>query len=323
MLVFSVVVPAYNAASTLRETLDAVLAQSVPDWELVVVDDGSTDSTLAIAREYESRDRRVVVLTQENRGSAGAYNTGVAAASGDFVTICSADDLLLPNHLSSMDSLIAASPGYGIYSSNGYYLNEDGSRTLVYDTDEWACERSLDLAAVIDICFFSVGATYRRELFDLNGGYRTDIYGEDYDFWLRSMARGATHRYTPAPLAVHRLTSSQKSAAVVRLYESNVRVLTDLIESELLTDEEARHARDSISTLKGRIRQGGSTFEEQAELESVRQAEAFRALVTRITGPKHADKAISVAHKLTWIVRPLRLAANRVGAAIRGYLPKR
>lgn len=317
MPIFSVVVPAYNAASTLRETLEAVLVQTCEDWELIVVDDGSTDETLPIAEEYAARDARVRVLSQENKGSAGAYNSGVAAATGDFVTICSADDLLMPRHLSEMSAFAEACPDYEIYSSNGYFLYEDRSQELVYDGEDWAHERSLSLASVIDACFFSVGATYRRDLFRLTGGYRSEIYGEDYDFWLRAMARGARHRYTPSASAVHRLSSGQKSAAVCRVCESNVRIIADLAESGLLSDDELVHAREAIALHQDRARHGGLTLEELTAIENERQARAFRSFVTRLVGSEHSDSVIDAAHRATWMARPFRIAANRVAVWIR------
>src|SRR5258708_1668380 len=100
---FSVVVPAYGAAMTLPETLDAILSQTFTDWECVVVDDGSTDETLRIANEFAARDRRIRAIHQENKGTAGAYNTGVGAARGQLIVICSADDVLLPEHLARFD----------------------------------------------------------------------------------------------------------------------------------------------------------------------------------------------------------------------------
>lgn len=116
---FSIVVPACNAENTLAETLDAVKAQSFADWECVVVNDGSTDGTKNLAESCGTMDARIRVTTQANQGMAGAYNTGVRAARGRYIVICSADDLLLPDHLSVMDGAIQSNPGYGIYSSNG------------------------------------------------------------------------------------------------------------------------------------------------------------------------------------------------------------
>ena len=241
---FSVVVPAYNAQATLSETLDAVLAQRLGDWECIVVDDGSADETRAIALAYAEGEPRLRVITQANQGSAGAYNTGVGAATGDFVVLCSADDILLPEHLAEMTAFIDREPGFDIYSSNGYYLKSDGSRELVYAPGE--ISDSMSLTAVIRNCFFSVGATYRRPLFSVVNGYRTDVFGEDYDFWLRSMAAGAKHRYLPAALSLHRLSPSQKSSNLESAYRSDIRLLTDLLASANLSPDERRAVRESV-----------------------------------------------------------------------------
>src|SRR5579862_3871449 len=81
-MAISVVIPAYNASAFLKETLDSVLAQSFPAWELIVVDDGSTDDTAKIVEYYAQRDKRVKLIRQQNVGTAKARNTG-AAAIGD------------------------------------------------------------------------------------------------------------------------------------------------------------------------------------------------------------------------------------------------
>lgn len=225
---FSIVVPAYQAASTLGETLDAVLAQTFADWECIVVDDGSKDETLRIATSYAQRDPRIRAIHQENAGTAGAYNTGVGAASGDFIVICSADDILLPEHLQTMSAFIDSERGYDIYSSNGYFWRPGDSREPAYVPGERDAVQTFELADVIRRCFFSVGATYRRQLFTSVGGYRLGVYGEDYDFWLRSIASGARQRYIPAPLALHRVSAHQKSADLERVFRSDIRLLEDL-----------------------------------------------------------------------------------------------
>ena len=231
MTKFSIVVPAYNAEATLPETLDAILAQESGDWECVVVDDGSVDATAAVAERYTARDSRVRAVSQSNQGTGGAYNTGVNAACGEFIVLCSADDILLPAHLATMLALTVRAPEHGIYSCNGDYLDASGARRPFYEGPEWQVERSLTLEDVLERCFFGVGATYRREVFDLVGGYRQGIYGEDYDFWLRAMARGVTHRYSPEVLALHRVGESQKSADLRKVLKSDIATFRNLIEA--------------------------------------------------------------------------------------------
>lgn len=246
MVRFSVVVPAYNAQDTLAETLQAVLAQSCADWECVVVDDGSTDDTFAVAQRFADADQRFTVVSQENRGTGGAYNTGVRAARGDWITICSADDVLLPAHLATMAQAIDGNPGYDIYSCNGYYSTPDGACDLVYSGVHDAENRPWSLEDVLRASFFSVGACYRRELYGEVGGYLEDVFGEDYDFWLRAMSRGARHLYVGTPLATHRRSETQKSANLTRAYESDIRSIEAVLASGSLDRPQVDAARTAI-----------------------------------------------------------------------------
>lgn len=241
---FSIIIPAYNAESTLAETLDAVCEQRSPDWECVIVDDGSTDGTLAVAQGLAVAEPRFRIVHQENRGSGGAYNTGVRAARGDWVTMCSADDLLLPEHLRVMASAVDAAPGYDIYSCNGHYWFEDGRRESVYPDSTLA--HSWTMGDLLRECFFSVGACYRRTLFDEVGGYEERIYGEDYDFWLRAMAGGATHWYVPEKLALHRVSASQKTADAARVYESDIGSISRVLKEHELRPEDVAAAQRAV-----------------------------------------------------------------------------
>jgi len=99
----SVIVPAYNAAGFLKRALHSALAQTMPDLELIVVDDSSTDATLALAREVAARDPRVRVLHNErNRGMYSTYNRAIDAARGEWIAALDADDVWLPERLESM-----------------------------------------------------------------------------------------------------------------------------------------------------------------------------------------------------------------------------
>lgn len=270
---FSVVVPAYNACSTLSETLEAILNQEYGDWECVVVDDGSLDDTFTAARSFAERDRRFRVMSQPNAGTAGAYNTGVAAARGDFVVLCSADDILLPNHMREMAALIDQESGYDIYSSNGYFWHaEDDSREIVYQPGE--INGSLTLAQVIRNCFYGVGAVYRRGIFDVVGGYRLGAFGEDYDFWMRAMAAGAKHRYLANPLSLHRIGATQKTADLERVYQSDIHLVTDLARRFSLSVAERAAVDETVARREELI----------ARLHEPAQRQRFRQAAARLLG---------------------------------------
>ena len=100
----SVIMPAYNSEVYIRESIDSVLAQTFADFELIVVDDGSTDTTAAIAESYS--DSRIRLIRQPNRGVSVARNTGLEASQGQFITFLDSDDLYYPDFLKTLHRLI-------------------------------------------------------------------------------------------------------------------------------------------------------------------------------------------------------------------------
>jgi len=107
----SIIIPCHNAGPWLAETLDSALAQTWPAKEIIVVDDGSTDDSLAIARRHEPRG--VHVLAQPNRGASAARNAGLRQARGEYLQFLDADDLLSPDKLAAqLDVLARCSPGH-------------------------------------------------------------------------------------------------------------------------------------------------------------------------------------------------------------------
>lgn len=98
----SIIIPAYNAQAYLRECLESVLAQSYTDWEAIIVNDGSTDSTLDIALSYAALDPRFRVITTENRGVSAARNVAIQASVGEWITFLDSDDSLVSDALSAL-----------------------------------------------------------------------------------------------------------------------------------------------------------------------------------------------------------------------------
>jgi glycosyltransferase involved in cell wall biosynthesis len=255
---FSILVPAYQASRTLAETLQGIADQTFEDWECIVIDDGSTDRTLEIAQGFAQRDPRFHAIHQANKGTGGAYNSGASAATGDFLAICSADDVLLGEHLARLSDFIRQEPGFDIYSTNGFFLWPDGTRQEVYRDPSRRKVHSWPLSDVIRACFYGVGAAYRRDLFDRVGGYRS-VYGEDYDFWMRAMAMGATHRYMPESLSLFRMTGTQKSANLERVYRSDIELVTRLRnefelskDDRMAVDDCVRDRQSKLDALEGR-----------------------------------------------------------------------
>ena len=102
MLKVSVIIPVYNVEAYLRQCLDSVVNQTLREIEIICVDDGSTDKSAAILKEYAAKDGRIKVLTQSNTGAGAARNVGIARATGEWITFCDADDWIEPNAIEKM-----------------------------------------------------------------------------------------------------------------------------------------------------------------------------------------------------------------------------
>lgn len=133
---FSVIIPAYNAAPFIAQSVGSVLAQTVGDFEILVVDDGSVDETRAVVERLE--DSRIRYIHQENQGVSAARNTGIVNAGGDYVCFLDADDLWLPEHLEVVSGLIEKFPACGVYLT-GHQIRLHNGETLIKNCGQ-ACE---------------------------------------------------------------------------------------------------------------------------------------------------------------------------------------
>lgn len=102
----SIITPCYNGAKYIKETIDSVLAQTYPDWEMYIIDDGSKDDSASIVEEYEKKDDRIHLLRQKNAGSAAARNNGIRHAKGQYIALLDADDLWKPEFLKTQTAFI-------------------------------------------------------------------------------------------------------------------------------------------------------------------------------------------------------------------------
>jgi glycosyltransferase involved in cell wall biosynthesis len=225
---FSAVIPAYNATATLTASVESALAQTLADLEVVIVDDGSTDGTLELARSFE-RDRRVSVVTQENRGLAGARNTGIANSHGEYVGFLDSDDLWMPNFATEMTAALDADPGAGFAYTDGWALDEVSRRirrstVMVRSRPPMPPPREADafLRELIKRNFIIAEGTIRRSALDKVGGYDEDLRAvEDYELWLRLIANGYRAVRPPGLLVVRRDHQTSMSKDAQRMYEAH------------------------------------------------------------------------------------------------------
>ncbi len=130
MPTFSVIVPVYNAAKTVVDTLQSVLAQTDPDFELLIIDDGSTDGSMALCQQFT--DPRIRMIHQQNRGLAGARNTGIRQAQGEYLAFLDSDDLWRPEKLAKHRQHLERSPQVGVSFCRSSFINEEGQPLGIY-----------------------------------------------------------------------------------------------------------------------------------------------------------------------------------------------
>jgi len=180
----TVIVPTYNRAGYLAEAIGSVLAQTFDDFEVVVVDDGSTDGTAALVGAFD--DARVRYLYQDHRGISAAMNAGVRSARGDYVARLDSDDRWLPHMLAALVPVLDARPAVGVVYGRGQAMDREGRLiSHVQGMPERFPGDALRSLAYDD-CTCNIALLVRRACFDRVGLYDETLpANEDWDMWLR------------------------------------------------------------------------------------------------------------------------------------------
>lgn len=205
----SIVLPTYNQAHFLPAALDSVFAQTYPDYELIVVNDGSTDNTAAVLADYRLR-YDFTIVEQKNQGLPRALNTGFAQANGEYLTWTSSDNIMLPEMLTVLAQALREDPMLGLVYAD-FNLMDDENRDLgrfeTVDYDPYW----LMYTNFVHCCFL-----YRRECLEQVGGYNPEfIYGEDWEYWIR-LSRYYLLKHVPQVLYCYRLHKSSMTSELKR-----------------------------------------------------------------------------------------------------------
>ncbi|MCK5113160.1 MAG: glycosyltransferase [Phycisphaerae bacterium] len=183
-VMFSVIMPVYNHAAYLPEAIESVIGQTTEDWEMIIVDDGSTDESPAIARRFAQRDNRITVLSQKNSGPAKARNTALKQARGKWLAFIDSDDIYLPDALKNFAKNIAANPDASFFYGFRHRLNADGTRTELSGEFQDAPSGAVELFQRMYLSHLCV--CWKKSLLDEVGGYDNSLRScEDYELYLR------------------------------------------------------------------------------------------------------------------------------------------
>lgn len=200
----AVVIPCYNQGHYLQEALESLVAQTRDDWEALIVNDGSSDDTSAVARALIARwpDRKIRLIEQPNSGVGAARNAGIAATQAEYILTLDADDMLEPLFLERTSAVLDQQPGVGFVTTNVRFCGlEEGT----WSGGEPSTER------LLYDCRMVVTTLFRRVAWQQVKGFSQDrsfVTYEDWDFWLRLVDAGWRGQLVPEVLSRYRVSNT-------------------------------------------------------------------------------------------------------------------
>jgi glycosyltransferase involved in cell wall biosynthesis len=185
---FSIIIPLYNKEHYILNALNSVVNQNFTDFEVIIIDDGSTDNSLDIVSNIE--DNRIRIFKQENRGAAFTRNRGIEKSKGEYIALIDADDYWYPNHLSELKKLIKTFPNEGLYCNNYEisYSNNFTHKAIFNFEYKKHCVIIDDYFkySIINCIAWTSSVCFTKEKFNALNGFNTNLeIAEDLDLWNR------------------------------------------------------------------------------------------------------------------------------------------
>ncbi|MDP4262633.1 MAG: glycosyltransferase [Bacteroidota bacterium] len=205
----TVLMPAYNAAKYIAEAIASVLEQTFTDFELVIINDGSTDETVSVIRRFS--DSRIRLIEQGRQGISVALNTGLREARGNYIARFDADDICFPERLQKQVSFLDNHPGYVLTGCDAEYIAENGEHLFIHRSAGHRHEEIMQQMYVY--CpFIHSGVMYRKEAALAAGGYSSDVQNiEDHLLWIGMAKYG---RYCNLPEQLIKVRFNPDSATI-------------------------------------------------------------------------------------------------------------
>ncbi len=263
----SVIIPTYNRGRVIKEAIDSVLAQDYTEFELIVVDDGSTDHTSDVLDSY----RNVIkVLSQKNKGVSAARNRGIAEASGKFIAFLDSDDLWLPQKLSTQVEFFNKTPDALICQTEEVWIR---NRLRVNPKKRHKKPSGMIFKLSLELCLVSPSAVMiKRSLFDRVGEFDETLPAcEDYDLWLRISSRFPIY-LVDTPLIIKRGGHDDQLSSRAGLDKFRIKAIEKIIKSGFLSDDQHQAA---VKTLKKKCDIYAAGCRKRGRIDEAQYYEAF------------------------------------------------
>lgn len=236
---FSVIIPLYNKAPYIENALESVFCQTFKSFEIVIVDDGSSDNSFKVAHEtLKNAPIEYQLIHQENAGVSTARNNGVAASHGDYICFLDADDWWAPTYLERMNWLIDVYPEAKIFGTNYYYVKNGRQRICVTSAKTGYINYCRVYSEKLQMPLWTGATSISRSVFDELGGFRPNLrLGEDFDLWIR-VALKYKVAFLNEPLSFYYQDADTTWRLVGKLHDPEVHMLWNL---DYLKDEEEKN----------------------------------------------------------------------------------
>ncbi len=213
----SVIIPCFNAAQFIDQTISSVLSQSYYRWELIVIDDGSTDNSADLIKKYVGQDDRILYLYQENQGVSVARNKGIKRAKGDIISFLDADDIFLPNNLENKVNYLQSHDDILlVHSWEEVFVTESGDTIEIAKGQNGSVLNSL-LELSGKVVHSPSSVVIRKELINLVGDFDPQLStSADWEMWVR-MAPHTSFGLIPETLVKYRKHSGQMHLDIDRM----------------------------------------------------------------------------------------------------------
>ncbi len=218
----SIVITSYNCENFIRHAIESAICQTYPISEIIVVDDGSTDSTPEVIKDYPVR-----FVSTSHQGTAFARNVGIESTGSDFIAFLDGDDWYLPTKIEESLKIFRQDSRLGLVQSGLFYYHMDGSVDTAYATTK-------SFRDFLDRCWIHTNSVYRRTVFEdvgmFNPAYKCC---EDFEFYVRMMRAGWTVGTYPPPLFVYRKHTTAKSVYLRKQFLEETASIKKLVEEHL------------------------------------------------------------------------------------------
>ncbi len=215
---FSIIIPCYNQAHFLDECICSVQAQSFQDWELIIVNDGSTDNTQQIAERFSANDQRIHVINKSNGGLSSARNAGMTMASGHYLQFLDSDDIILKDALAGVYEHAQQNNSDLIHG--GYVYVDESNKNTIHKVTPYILEHLLPFLLSSNIGPCHSIFIKRSFALQLDGFDESLKSAEDWDFWMRAAKAGATVKTLNRTLVAYRYVGDSMSRDAFRMYHA-------------------------------------------------------------------------------------------------------